>query len=196
MFALVPAHHQYSVGTIRLFFALVLTVATSLRCASRVLALLGEVWEQPEAVPAWETGRWWVLRVGYYKLTRPKAHAEDWVWIVDHTAQLGPQKCLVILGLRLSALPAPGQCLRHEDVEPLVLEPVVKSSGEIVYQQLEATVKTTGVPREIISDHGGDVKAGVDRFCAAHPATVAIYDIKHKTAAVLQQELDGDPAWR
>jgi hypothetical protein len=196
MFALVPAHHQYSVGTIRLFFALVLTVATSLRCASRVLALFGEVWEQPEAIPAWETGRWWVLRVGYYKLTRPKAHAEDWVWIVDHTAQLGPQKCLVILGLRLSALPAPGQCLRHEDVEPLVLEPVVKSSGEIVYQQLEAMVKTTGVPREIISDHGGDVKAGVDRFCAAHPATVAIYDIKHKTAAVLQQELDGDPAWR
>ena len=115
-FALVPAHHQYSVGTIHLFLALVLTVATSLRCASRVLALWGEVWEQPEAAPVWETDRWWVLRVGYYKLTRPKAHAEDWVWIVDHTAQLGPQKCLVILGLRLSALPAPGQCLRHEDV--------------------------------------------------------------------------------
>lgn len=183
-------------GTISLFLALVLAVATSLRCASRVLALCGEVWEQPEAAPAWETGRWWVLRVGYYKLTRPKEQAEDWVWIVDHTAQLGPQKCLVILGLRLSALPIPGQCLRHEDVEPLVLEPVVKSSAEIVYQQLEATVKTTGVPREILSDHGGDVKAGVDRFCAAHPTTTALYDIKHKTAAVLQQELEGDPAWQ
>jgi hypothetical protein len=194
--ALVPAHHQYSVGTIGLFLRLVLTVATSLRCASRVLALWGEVRERPEAVPAWETGRWWVLRVGYYKLTRPKEQAEDWVWIVDHTAQVGTRKCLVILGLRLSALPAPGQCLRHADVEPLVLEPVVKSNGEIVYQQLEATRKKTGVPREIISDHGGDVKAGVDRFCAAHPTTAAIYDIKHKTATVLQQELEEDPAWR
>jgi hypothetical protein len=134
--------------------------------------------------------------MGYYKLTRPKERAEDWVWIVDHTAQLGPQKCLVILGLRLSALPAPGQCLRHEDVEPLVLEPVVKSTGEVVYQQLKATIKKTGVPREIISDHGGDVQAGVERFCAAHRTTAAIYDIKHKTATVLQQELEADPAWR
>jgi hypothetical protein len=195
-FALVPVHHQYSVGTIGLFLALVLTVATGLRCASRVLALWGEVWEHPEAVPAWETGRWWVLRVGYYKLTRPKAQAADWVWIVDHTYQLGRQKCLVILGLRLSALPPRGQCLRHEDVEPLVLEPAEQSNGDIVYHQLKATIKKTGVPREIIRDRGGDVQAGVEHFCAAHPTTCAIYAIKHKTAAVLKQELAGDPAWQ
>jgi hypothetical protein len=184
------------VGCISLFLALVLSVATSLRCASRVLELVWAVWEQPGAVPTWETGRWWVLRVGYYKLTRPKTQAADWVWIVDHTYQLGTHKCLVILGLRLSALPSRGQCLRHEDVEPLVLEPVVQSSGEIVYQQLKAAIKITGVPCEIISDHGGDVQAGVEQFCAAHPATSAIYDIKHKTAAVLKQELEGDPAWQ
>jgi hypothetical protein len=98
--------------------------------------------------------------------------------------------------VRLSALPPRGQCLRPEEVEPLVLEPVVKSSGEIVYQQLAATIKKTGVPREIISDRGGDVQAGVEQFCAAQPATSAIYDIKHKTAAVLRQELEGDPAWQ
>jgi hypothetical protein len=194
--ALLPYHHQYSVGCLSLFLTLVLSVATSLRCASRVLELLWAVWEQPGAVPRWETGRWWVLRVGYYKLTRPKAQAEDWVWIVDHTYQLGTHKCLVILGLRLSALPPRGRCLRHDDVEPLVLEPVVKSTGDIVYQQLQATIKKTGVPREIISDRGGDVEAGVEQFCAAHPATCALSDIKHKTAAVLRQELEGDPAWQ
>jgi len=192
----VPFHHQYSVGCISLFLSLVVSVGTSLRSASRVLALCGAVWEQPETAPSWGTGRWWLLRVGYYKLTRPKEQAEDWVWIVDHTDQVGSHKCLLILGLRLSALPPPGQCLRHEDVEPLVLEPVVKSTGEIVYQQLEATVQKTGVPREIISDQGGDVKAGVERFCVAHPTTCAIYDIKHKTAAILKHELEGDPAWQ
>jgi len=36
-----------------------------------------------------------------------------------------------------------------------VLEPVRKSTGEIVYQQLAATVKKTGVPRQMISDQGG-----------------------------------------
>jgi hypothetical protein len=193
---LVPCTHHYSLGIINLFLSLVLEVATSLRCASRVLELFWAVWAQPGTVPRWETGRWWVLRVGYYKLTRPKEQAEDWVWIIDHTYQLGTHKCLVILGLRLSALPPRGQCLRHEDVEPLVLEPVVKSTGQIVYQQLQATIKKTGVPREIISDRGGDVQAGVEQFCAAHPATCAIYDIKHKTAAVLKAALEGDPVWQ
>jgi hypothetical protein len=195
-FALVPHYHQYSVGCISSFLSLVLSVATGLRCASRVLELFWAVWEQPETAPTWGTGRWWVLRVGYYTLTRPKEQAEDWVWIVDHTDQLGTHKCLVILGLRLSALPPPGQCLRPEDVEPLVLEPVVQSTGELVYQQLKATIKKTGVPREIISDWGGDVQAGVEQFCAAHPTTSAISDIKHKTAAVLKHELEGDPAWQ
>ncbi len=194
--AVVPAHHHYSLETISLFLQLVLAAATSLRCASRVLALVGSEREPSCRVPTWWTGRWWLLRVGYYKLTRPKDQAEDWVWIVDHTAQLGPRKCLLILGLRLSALPARGQCLGHEDVEPLVLEPVTQSTGEVVYQQLEATIEKTGVPREIISDHGGDVKAGIERFCAAHPTTCAIYDIKHKTAAILKQELSGDSAWQ
>jgi hypothetical protein len=195
-FALLPSHQQYSVGCLSLFRALVLSVATSLRCAGRVLELVWAVWEQPGAVPTWGTGRWWVLRVGYYKLRRPKEQAEDWVWIVAHTSQLGTHRCVVILGLWLSAWPARGQCLRPEDVEPLVLEPVVQSTGELVYQQLAATLKKTGVPREIISDHGGDVQAGVEQFCAAPPATCAIYDLKHKTAAVLKQELEGDPLWQ
>jgi hypothetical protein len=30
--------------------------------------------------------------IGYYKLTKPKEKAADWVWIVDHTIQLGVEK--------------------------------------------------------------------------------------------------------
>ena len=55
-----------------LFIALVLSAAVSLRGASRVLELWGTVVELPEATPAWYTGRLWLQRVGYYKLTRPK----------------------------------------------------------------------------------------------------------------------------
>lgn len=154
--------------------SLVLSAAISLRGASRVIELFLAGFGLSVSSPAWYTGRLWLLRLGYYKLTRAKEQAEEWVWIVAHTAQLGTPKGLVILGRRRSALPAPGQCLCHADVEPLVLEPVAKSTGEIVYQQLEATVKKTGVPREIISDQGGDVQAGGEQFCAAPPAPCAI----------------------
>jgi len=158
-----------------------------------------ELWKTwlalPEAVPSWYTGRLWRLRVGYYKLTRPKEQAPDWVWIVDQTVQMGTEKCFVILGIRLSALPPSGTCLRHEHVEPIALYPVKQSNGEVVYQQLTQAVAHTGVPREILSDAGPDVKAGVERFRQAHPETCTIYDIKHQTAVVLKHELERDPAW-
>lgn len=115
--------------------------------------------------PTWSAGRLWLLRVGYYKLTRPKMRADDWVWIVDHSVQLGATKCLVILGVRLSALPPAGQCLSHEDVEPIELLPVEHSDGKVVYQQLEQAAEKTGVPRAIVGDHGSDLRAGVSQFC-------------------------------
>lgn len=193
---MVPAYHHYSIAHITLFVTLVLQAATSLRGASRVIATMSTFLQLPVTAPSWYAGRLWLLRVGYYKLTRPKAQATDWVWIVDHTVQLGVEKCFVILGLRLSALPPPGQCLRHEDVEPIVLAPVTKSNGEVVYQQLEAAVEQTGVPREIIADHGSDLQAGVERFCRAHPETCSIYDIKHKTALLLKHELAQEAGWQ
>ena len=33
-------------------------------------------------------------------------------------------------------------------------------------------------------------------FCQEHPQTCAVYDIKHKTAALLKRELDQEPKWK
>jgi hypothetical protein len=194
-FSLVPAHHHYSVGHVELFLALVLSAAVSLRGTSRVFEIVGDTLGLPWTCPSWSAGRLWLLRVGYYKLTRPKQQAADWVWIVDHSIQLGLEKCLVILGVRLSELPPPERCLEHKDVEPIAMFPVKKSNGDVVYQQLEETIEQTGVPREIVGDKGSDLQAGIRQFCQAHPETDYIYDIKHKTAAVLRRELAADPAW-
>jgi hypothetical protein len=194
-FGLVPYHHQYSVGHVMLFTSLVLSDAASLRCASSAMETILSALHFSLPCPSWSTGRLWILRLGYYKLARSKERADDWVWLVDHTIQLGAEKCLVILGLRLRDLPPSGRCLSHQDVEPIALFPVQKSNREIVYQQLEETAEKTGVPREIIGDHGSDLKSGVERFCQTHPETCTIYDIKHKTAAVLKHELKHDEAW-
>lgn len=140
-------------------------------------------------------GRLWLLRVGLYKLTRPKQHADDWVWIIDHSVQTGPEKCLLILGIRLSRLRANSCCLRHEEMEPIAFCPVRKSNGDVVYQQLEDAVKLTGVPREILSDHGSDLRAGIGQFCQQHPHTSAVYDITHKTATLVKAFLTYDSTW-
>ena len=51
------------------------------------------------------------------------------------------------------------------------------------------------VPREILSDGGSDLQAGIGRYCQDHPHTAAIYDVKHKTAVVLKRVLQGDAPW-
>lgn len=86
-------------------------------------------------------------------------------------------------------LPEPGHCLKYEHVEPIALLPVKKSNGQVVYEQLEANTQKTGVPIEIIGDFGSDLKSGIEQYCQAHPKTSYIYDIKHKTAALLKREL-------
>jgi hypothetical protein len=189
-----PAHHTYKVGQVTLFVTLVLSAAASFRCASQTLKIVGAFLPLPLSTPSSSAGRLWLLRLGYYKLTRPKQQADDWVWIVDHTVQLGAEKCLVILGLRLCDWP-PDHCLSYEDVEPIALYPVKHSNGTVVYQQLEETIEKTGVPREIVGDQGSDLRSGIEQFCQVHQQTSYIYDIKHKTAAILKHELHNDQDW-
>ncbi len=145
--------------------------------------------------PSWYAGRFWLLRIGYYKLMKPKERADDWVWIIDHTVQLGVEKCLLILGVRLSHLKL-DMTLKHEDVEPIALYPVTSSNGEVVFQQLQETIAKTGLPRAIVADQGSDVKSGIELFVQAHPTTSYLYDIKHKIAALLKQHLHHDETWR
>jgi len=192
----VVRHHQYGVQQVLVVVSLVLATATSLRGAGRALAVRQACAGVGPWSPSWSSTRLWLLRLGYYKVTRPKEEGRDWVWIVAQVVQTGQEKCLLIVGIRLRALPAEGEYLTHADVEPIVISPVPQSNGEIVYQQLEEARKRTGVPREILSDQGSDLPKGIRQFCQAHPETSFIYDIKHKVAAVLKRELGASPTWQ
>ena len=80
-----------------------------------MITLYGPSARYDETAPDWSTGRLWLLRIGLAALLRPKVVAEDWVWMIDHSIQIGQCKCLVILGTRLSELPV-GQPLCHRDI--------------------------------------------------------------------------------
>lgn len=169
--------------------------ALSLRGASKALSRITSSFMPTLKVPKWQTGRLWMLRLGYYELHRPKEKADDWVWIVDHKVQVGAIKCFVILGIRLKNVPPTGQSLAHQDMEVIDIIPVEKSNKDIVLGHLEENIKKTSIPRLIVGDYGPDLKAGVEMFCQKHPQTDFIYDIKHKTAAVLKKELAKNERW-
>ncbi len=128
-------------------------------------------------------------------MMRKKEVSDDWVWIIDCTIQLGTEKCLVVLGVRLSVLLFGKMCISYEDVEPLFLFPVKNCNGEIIYERLKEISGKTGIPTEIIGDHGSDIKYGIDKFCEEYQETRYVYDIKHMIAGVLKKELKDDNRW-
>jgi hypothetical protein len=169
--------------------------AIGLRASTRAMEISANIFGIEISIPSWYSGRLWLMRLGYYKLNRAKIKADDWIWIIDHSVQIGAEKCFVILGIRLSDLPV-GRSLTYEDVEPIELIPVTKSNGEIVYEQLTAAAEKTGVPAEIVADKGSDIKSGIDRFCAEHQDTRYIYDIKHALAVLLKKILENCKVWK
>ena len=189
------ARQQFPLGVVAGSLALVLRAGARLQRVASVMALHWKWSGLDVAAASYYSVRLWLMRVGLYQLSRPKERADDWMWIVDHTMQLGERKCWILVGIRQSAWDAADRVLSHEDVELIDLEPVTESNGDVVYGQLEAAAAKTGVPRAIISDRGSDLHCGIEQFREVHPGTVWLYDIKHKTACLLKHALDADPAW-
>jgi len=188
--------HQFSLGVIVSSLASVLCAGIPLQRVPAALEMQGAWCGVPVTVASYYSVRLWLLRLGLYQLSRPKEQADDWMWIIDHTLQLGDRKCLILLGIRQSAWErAESRVLGHEDVELIDLQPVTDSNGKVVYQQLKAATGTTGTPRAIISDKGSDLHCGIDLFCRRHRGVVWVYDIKHKTACLLKQALQRDGSW-
>lgn len=189
------ARHHYSAGAVGLFVQLVLSAATSGRAAAAVLELIAPLLPGSDQTPGANTGRLWLLRLGLHELTCEKEVADDWIWIMDHTLQLGSWKCLIIVGIRRSHWQDDRRPLEHEDVRLLGLEPMEHSSGQAVKEALLAAEKKTGVPRAITSDGGTDLKRGVELYREEGRQVTHVLDIKHKNALLLKKELEKDKYW-
>ncbi len=195
-FSTAVARQHYSLGVMSSSLALILECGCRLRATARSSALLSCFVGEAVLTPSYFSVRLWLLRLGLYQLNQPKEQADDWIWILDHTMQLGERKCLIIVGIRQSAWDAEDRVLTHEDVKLIDLVPVTESTGKVVYQQMEAATAKTGVPRAIVSDDGRDLHCGIALFREAHPTTAWMYDIKHKTACLLKHDLENDASWQ
>jgi len=191
------ALHGYGPDVVCLFLRLVLIAGVSLRAVPRVLATVGEALGLPLPTPSWTTGRLWLMRLGHAMLTAPREHGDDWAWLIDHSVQIGKDKCLVILGIRLRDLPERGESLQQQDMELIELKPAKSWTRPQVDEALERTAVRMGIiPRVIVSDHGADLSGGIVLFQQRHPQTADIYDAKHKAACMLKRRLENNARWK
>ena len=149
---------------------------------------------RPTAAPMSATAvRCWLMRLGLWALLRPLPRADDWAYLIDHTVQIGTAKCFAVVGLRLSEWP--DRCLGHGDIRLIELAAMEHSTAATVQRALERAARRTGPPRLIVSDQGGDVLGGIDRYRRDHPGTAATCDAAHRGASRLRRSLEADERW-
>jgi hypothetical protein len=174
----------------------VVEAGSSLRGAAAAMALLVREGFASFAVPSFSAIRSWLLRVGHYALTRPLDCRTPWVWLVDHTIQIGSQKLLVILGCPLDQVPFGQRALQLSDLKLVSLVPMEQSNGDTVEAELEQAAQRTGAPRLIVSDQGSDLKNGIAKFQRGHPRTAHVLDVAHCGATLLEHAWDDQPRWQ
>jgi hypothetical protein len=195
------ANHEYSVAAIFKAVVLYCNGAVSFHACSKVIACLKTELSDFHAIPAPNTIQSWLLRIGLHALNCAKEVADDWVIIVDHTCQLGNQKCLIILGIRLSHWATLHRPLEHQDMTVLMLDAVEGSDGPKVLQQLLDVQKQIGKIAAVISDQGSDLVSGTKLFVESQidepnqAIPLILKDFSHASSHILKARLLADPRW-
>jgi hypothetical protein len=116
-------HHEFGPKMISLCVNLARAIGLrpTVTCLEIVFDWLGVNGKMPD----WTTVRIWLMRVGVAAIEEPIERADDWNWMADHSNQIGPEKALVIVGVRASKMPPPGVALTHRDIRLLLVEPGV-----------------------------------------------------------------------
>lgn len=166
-----------------------------MRSAAATLAVLAEQQFLDFLTPSFSALRGWLLRLGCYALSRPLDRSSAWVWLIDHTVQIGTLKLFVIVGCPLDQVPFGERCLRLSDLQLVALVPMENSTKERVNEALEEATARTGVPRLIVSDDGSDVRGGAELFRGRHPETARVSDVAHVGANTLEHYWDQDERW-
>ena len=143
-------------------------------------------------LPCATTIRSWLQRVGVAALTEPLEPAEDYVWMADHSNQIGPEKTLVVLAVRASQLPPPGKALRHEDMRVLAVRPGTQWKREDMAKVYTELAAKYGSPRAVLTDGAVELREGAECLKTPSSDTIVLQDFKHKAANFFQAMIGKD----
>ncbi len=146
--------------------------------------------------PHFTTIRQWFLKLGLFQLQKEKEKRSDWIFIIDTILEQGQKKCVLILGLShqkwAEKLQSDQKNLQHHDLEVLAIEVVETTKGEIISSKINQLANTVGKPLQIVSDHGSDLKKGIELYITENPEIIYTYDFTHQIALWLKQELSNN----
>lgn len=184
--------HQYSAQMICLCCQLSLLIG--FRAVPKVIACFAETFSLDIKIPSRDVVRNWSCRNGVAILGEA-CHSDDWIWMIDHSVQLGKMYVLVVLGIRQSQLPE-GRALCRQDMTPLAVLPTTSRDKTEVGQQLATVAKDFGTPLAVLSDEASELAQGVISLKNLGFSGIHLNDTKHKIANLLKKRLRTDERWK
>lgn len=187
-----PPVGTHGYGTRMVCLAVALAQAVGFRGAERVLKIVHEWLDVEKKLPGHTTIRHWLQRIGVAALNEPIEEADDWVWLADHSNQIGPEKVMVVLGIRASQLPQPGNAIKHEDVRVLTVQPGTTWKKEDVADVYDELRKRYGTPRAVLTDGAAELREGAESLKKQRSDVITLQDFKHKAANLFKALISKD----
>ena len=178
-------HHSYGPKMISL--CLNLCKHVGFRPAATALKIVFDWLGINAKVPSWDSMRCWSCRVGVAKLQEQVEEADDWIWMADHSNQIGTEKVLQILGIRASQLPQSGQTLRLQDMHVLAVVPGTNWKRENVRREYDKLAKRIGTPRYLVTDGAVELRESADVLEIPEKQLTLLRDMKHYAANTLEK---------
>lgn len=183
--------HRYPAELVALAVFIVVQAGGSLRCAAAAVGFTANLLGWPYGCPSHTTVREWVLRCGYQALLDTRRLSGRYAVIIDESIQVGKEKLLLMLGVKLHQDINYCAPLKGQDVVVLGLEVQSCWDGESIYQfitrnlGLRPAVETA----YFISDRGSSILAAIRRL-----DTIWISDCTHVMMNIIKELFSQDQA--
>ncbi len=188
--------HPYALWQMECSIKMYLFSSMGYRTITQIWMILSQYLEL--GTPSFSVIRHWVLRLGHYRLHQPVERAEDWVYIIDYTLQMGLEQCLVILGVRLEELRSTDHWqLSAQDVRVLDVSLTHWPNAAHIKERLELVSAQTGSPRQIVADGARAIRNGINLLAEdLEENWLYTYDLSHLVALRLKKLLSGSQQWQ
>lgn len=191
-----PPLPNHSYGPRMISVCVQLAKKIGLRASTVALKIVLDWLSIPARIPCWTSVRQWLCRLGVDELTHARERREDWIWLADHSNQIGQEKVLTILGIRQCDLPPRGQTLRHEDVRVLAVVPGTRWKREDVAVQYRTLAAEMGVPKMLLTDGAVELRESAHVLEIDGKKPVLLRDLKHFAANALERLIGKSEAFQ
>lgn len=181
-----PPIGPHGFGAKMVLLAVALVKVVGFRAAEKVLRIVFEWLGVKQRVPHFTTIRNWFQRLGVAALQQPLEKADDWVWMTDHSNQIGQEKILVGLAIRASNLPPPGTAIQFEQLRVLTVQPGKSWKREDVATVYSELAAQCGVPRAVLCDGAVELRESAECLKTLRGDCITLHDFKHKAANYLE----------